>query len=432
MDIRERKRMRREKKKWISNNRKFHHTWLIRIISCLIILIFFVNMLTKDKDFSDNENRPLAKKPKFTVTALSSGSYAKDYETYYSDQFVGRDAWMSAKYNLDYMMGKREFSGIYIGKKGYLLSKPEEPDEEALKNTVSAMNGFAEKYPDVKMYALIVPDAASIMPEMLPNKAPVRDQVKDIADLEGKLIKNFRIIDAADALNNAYQNANKATKEKGLYYKTDHHWTSLGALTVFQEAASVLGVNMGEITYTPHTVSETFKGTLASRSGNHKSEDSIVVYEPTGTDVIYNCYYPDSQKKTRSIFDNSKLDEKDQYTVFFGGNHPVVEIETTSESGKNLLIFKDSYANSFVQFLTPYYEHIILIDPRYYYDDVSNAMKNYGVTDVLYLYSADTLLVDTSLSDTLNAAINSNVTGSGNGAGNATPSDASPSDAETE
>ncbi len=425
---RERKSRRSSQKKIIAANRKAHNTLLTSIVLLLIVVFFVANIISKDKTFSDNENRPLAARPKIGVESVKSGTFARDFDSYYADQFVGRDAWMKAKYNLDYLMGKREFSNIYIGKKGYLLQAPATPNEEAVKNTISAMNAFAGKYPDAKMYALIVPDAASIMPEMLPAKAPVRNQVKDIADIEGKLLGSFRVIDAADSLNSAYKNANDATNEKGLYYRTDHHWTSLGALAVFQDATSTLGLSMEGITYTPHTVSESFRGTLASRSGNLSHEDTIVVYEPTGTDIIYNVYYPDSQLRSRSMFMVDQLKEKDQYTVFFGGNHPVVEIETTSQSGRNLLIFKDSYANSFIQFLTPFYEHIILVDPRYYYDDVSSVMKTYGITDVMYLYSADTFVVDTSLADTLNAAVNGGVEGSEGGTVS-TPTDASPGDA---
>ena len=39
-----------------------------------------------------------------------------------------------------------------------------------------------------------------------------------------------------------------------------------------------------------------------------------------------------------------------------------------------------------------------MIDPRYYYDNIDSVLNSYGITDVLYLYSADTFLKDTSLS----------------------------------
>ena len=103
------------------------------------------------------------------------------------------------------------------------------------------------------------------------------------------------------------------------------------------------------------------------------------------------------------MYDTAALSSRDQYTLFLGGNYPLVEITTTNDTGRNLMIFKDSYANSFVPFLTPYFDKIILIDPRYYYDDVDRAIDRFGITDVLYLYSGDTILTDPSLGDTLAA-----------------------------
>ena len=75
------------------------------------------------------------------------------------------------------------------------------------------------------------------------------------------------------------------------------------------------------------------------------------------------------------------------------------------DNGKSLLIFKDSYANSFVQFLLPYYERIVLVDPRYYYEDVGSLSKSEAITDVLFLYSMNTFATDSSLADVLEQAV---------------------------
>ena len=104
------------------------------------------------------------------------------------------------------------------------------------------------------------------------------------------------------------------------------------------------------------------------------------------------------------MFNSEKLEEKDKYTVFFGGNHPLVEIHTTAQTGKNLLLFKDSYANSIVQFIYPYYDNIIMVDPRYYYEDISQVIKNNKISDVLFCYSGNILFTDVSLSDCLEGA----------------------------
>ena len=78
-----------------------------------------------------------------------------------------------------------------------------------------------------------------------------------------------------------------------------------------------------------------------------------------------------------------------------------MEIETGVQNGKHLLVFKDSYANCFIQFLYPYFEHITIVDPRYYYDSVGTVMTGESITDVLYLYNLDTFLSDASLADVI-------------------------------
>ena len=382
--------------KRIIRNRRDHHGSLLIFLLILAAAVFIVNTVTKDKSFSANENRSLAQRPKLTKEALTDGSFFSDYTTYYSDQFPLRDLWMSLSFRVNYLLNQREFSGVYVGKNGTLLQDPTTPDMNAVSSTTDAINRFAARYSDKDISALIVPGAATIWSDKLPANAPARNQNTDIAALESALDGSIRRIDAAGAL--------EAHKGEDIYYRTDHHWTSLGAYSVFEACTDPLKLASEGIVYTPHVVSESFQGTLSSKSGDHRNYDTITVYEPQGTDVLYEVNYPDLQKRSTSLFVSEQLEEKDQYTVFFGGNHPLVEIRTTADNGRSLLIFKDSYANSFIQFLTPYYQTIVMVDPRYYYDDVSLAMNTYGVTDIMFLYSADTLLSDTALADVLNAA----------------------------
>ena len=67
------------------------------------------------------------------------------------------------------------------------------------------------------------------------------------------------------------------------------------------------------------------------------------------------------------------------------------------DSDRVLLMFKDSYANCFIPFLTPYFKEIVVVDPRYYYEDVQELIEAEEVTDVLYLYNANTFFTDNSL-----------------------------------
>lgn len=360
-----------------------------------LALVTVINLLTPERTFSENENRLLATRPTLTLSGLLDGSFMDDTEEWQADQFFARDTWISLKLRTDVFLGRKESNGVYLGADNYLIAAPESPNDNAVQKNLAALAAFAQRYNDLNIQMMIVPNAASVMEPWLPANAPVRDQQADLAALRAQIPPSIGFIDVTDTLT--------AHAAEGVFYRTDHHWTSLGALYAFQTAAPALGISEPK-NYAAHVVSTSFEGTLASRSGSHRTTDTIEVYEPLEDDTSFVVTYDDTLEKSGSLFVSRCLEDKDQYTLFFGGNHPRVTIRTTADNGRVLLIFKDSYANCFVQFLTPYYETILLIDPRYYYDDAGSLMADEGVTDVLFLYNLDTYLSDTSLADTLTSA----------------------------
>ena len=388
----------KEKRRRAILKRKSTRALLATGLFFLMILLFvLINLISKDKDYSDSENRSLSQRPAITLSALADGSWFEDYASYYSDQFVGRDSWMSLNLQKNRLLGQKQAGTVYLGEDDYLLREPETPDSEANDALVSAVSAFAAAYPDTAQYMMIVPEAATILTDKLPANAPVRDQLSDLSAITSRLPSSVTVIDTATPLQNH--------ADEYIYYKTDHHWTSLGAKYLFEASASALNIESPASSYETYTVADDFEGTLASKSGCHDALDSVDIYVPQGTGVEYYTYYPSSGERVCSLYQSSCLDDKDKYTVFFGGNHPLIEIHTTADSGRNLLLFKDSYANCFVQFLVPYYDNIYMIDPRYYYDDLGPLMTSSGITDVMYLYCANSFVTDTNLADVLNAAL---------------------------
>ena len=385
----------KKRRRMVRQRRATHNVILAGAFLLILLLFFLINLFVRDRDFSDAENRKLAQKPQLTTASLLDGSYFSDLTSYTADQFFGRDRWMSMKLKAETLMGRKDASGIYLGKDDYLLGAPETPDPEALSRTIGRINSFATTHSDLSMRMLLVPDAAMILSDKLPKNAPVRDQLADMDAASAQLSGSVQFISAADALS--------SHSDEYIYYKTDHHWTSLGAYYTFTAAAGQLGIATPVSNYDTYTVTDSFEGTLSSKSGSHRTKDSIDIYQPK-SDVTYYVTYADSTQRICSLYHSECLNVKDKYTVFFGGNHPKVEISTTANNERVLLLFKDSYANSFVQFLTPYYQKIIMIDPRYYYDSLDSILTSEGVTDVLFLYSADTFLRDTALADVLETA----------------------------
>lgn len=378
------------------DNRKKSKRRIERLIGGIFILCLFgvmlVNLVIPDREMSEEENRMLASKPKLTFSTLANGDFMEQYEEYLSDQFAGRDLWHRLKVALDRFGGSRMENGIYIGKDGQLLQDIQVSDQEHLSENLDAIKNFTETYQDIPVTMILVPDAACVLSDRLPWLASVEDQNQMISMAQQSLGDSVTWVDAASALN-------KHKREK-IYYLTDHHWTSLGAFYTFQEAAPALGIEEDvSDKFLSYTVSDSFNGVLASESGACLgTEEKIDIYVPRegDDDVIVN--YVNESRRTTSLYDSSKLETKDQYGVFLGGNTSLIDIRTVSTSQKRLLVVKDSFANSFIPFLAPYYREIVVVDPRYYSGTIEDIMDAYRITDALFLYSGNSFFTDNSIS----------------------------------
>lgn len=363
------------------------------IFLVFLIVAFAFNLFSKDKKYSESENRMLAQKPVFSMANLTSGKYMKDMEDYVTDQFFIRDKWINLKVLEDLALGKKESNGVYIGKKDYLMEIPTAPNQKALDNNLDAISNFSASHPDINTVMTLIPNAAYIYDHLIPRNAPVRDQEKDIKYVMNAVSTSLNFVDLTKTMS--------SHKEENIYYKTDHHWTTLGARYAFDALSTALGIEKPTQEYKIYPVTHSFQGTLASKSGYDKALDTIEIYVPQGVNTECVVNFTDEGKKTASVYESAALENKDKYEVFFGGNHTRIDISTPMEGKKNLLLFKDSYANCFIPFLVPYYRNIIVIDPRYFYDDIESLISDNEITDVLFLYNVNTFLGDNSLGDVL-------------------------------
>lgn len=366
---------------------------LVGIIFILTLFLFLIiNVIVPDREKSVQENRMLATKPKFRLSSLISGDYDEKFEAYMDDQFVGRDMWRKLKVTVDRIGGSRLENGVYIGTNGQLLEQIEVADENHLAANIKAIKSFSESQSKIPVRMMLVPDAANVLNHSLPALAKPEDQTQMFSMVRKDLGDSVEWIDVSTELN-------KHKTEK-IYYKTDHHWTTLGAFYAFQAAAPSLGIE-GDLSgkYVSYAVSDSFNGMLASKSGvNLGEKEQIDIYVPTEEDTDLIVDYADEGKRSTSLYDSSKLKEKDQYTVFLGGNSSLLDIRTVSTSTKRLLLVKDSFANSFIPFLTPYYREIVVVDPRYYSGTINDLMDSYRISEVLFLYSGNTFFKDNNIS----------------------------------
>ena len=362
--------------------------------ACLIIM--------HKKPFSETENRMLQQFPKVTKDTLLSGRFMTQSEDFVADQFFLRDYWIEIKLKADKIIGRQTSNGVILGKNGYLIEDSVAPASVSFEKNLSAIRTFSETHSDLNIVMTVAPNAVTVCDQLLPDNMPVRSQKDDLAAISSAVSGSLTYVDLTPVLS--------AHKEEDIYYRSDHHWTSLGAKYSFEalkgslgtsELTGDLGTDVPEDFLQVYNVTNDFSGTMASTSGDFSVKDPIDIYVYEIEDFQYVTEYTDEQKKTATIFNSAALSQKNKYEVFLGGNHPQINIKTTNLNNHNLLIFKDSYANAFIQFLLPYYQTITIVDPRYYSDDIEKLISETGITDILFLYNMNTFATDNSLAGVL-------------------------------
>lgn len=355
----------------------------IAVMSCIFVL-------KKDSASSEVENRTLSQKPQATVKNIVDGDFKDEYNSYISDQFPGRNFFVAAKSQLDMLCGKKESNGVFVASDNYYIEKFIKANSSDLKDKIKAINEFNTKNKNINMYCMVAPTSAEVYKDKLPKYADAGDELTYINSIKTGLDKKIKFIDVTESM--------KKNKDQYIYYKTDHHWTTKGAYIAYKDYCSKAGLKARtEKDFNIKTVTDDFYGTLYSKAlcGN-AVPDSIKLYIPKKNDKVV-VTYNDEKKKTASLYKSDALNQKNKYEVFTGGNHSLINIKTLGDSSKKLLVIKDSYANSFIPFLTSHYGNIDVVDLRYYMDDIQSLIKSDGITDILFLYNVSTFNDDNSI-----------------------------------
>lgn len=371
-------------------NDKLHAGMTVALFALVLLVFAVVDMAESDRLFSQTENRILAQRPKWSPESVLDGSYEREYENYATDQFVSRDTWVTLKTRMDILLQKKVIKGVYLAADGYLIEQhlPQEYDGELTDKRLDQLRQLTERYP--QSLVMLAPTADNILTEKLPSHAVSYDQSRLMERVKGQ-IGEEHVIDLFPIL--------REHREEYIYYRTDHHWTTLGAYYAYLEWARKVGYPPRD--YDPQdleTVSDSFLGTLHSRINLPMEPDEIQIFPRTNRRSVKITY--DFDRETSSYYEPSYLEDKNQYGYFLDDNHAFVEIETAYYAdGKELFIIKDSYANSLIPILAPHYEKIYVLDLRYYNGSLFSLMDQYVTDDrvsVLVMYNCIHFLEDFS------------------------------------
>ena len=367
-------------------------TWaVLTVFPAVLLLISVVDMLRPAKLYSSYENRKLQQKPELSVQAVRTGSYMKEYEDYVADQILGRNRYIAIKSATDRALGKKEINGVYLATDGTLIEKhTEEFSTQNIEKTLEGLQKLEQllQGKSRSFQVLLAPTSDNVYSEKLPAYAEVFPEEALWRQFRDACGKNTVFPDVFSPL--------RSHAKEYIYYGTDHHWTTLGSYYAYQTWAAEN--NVTAVSYNTDKVSETFYGTLHSKTNLLGLPFDII--EAYAYEGMREVYYDLSETPEYSLYAEKYLSGKNQYGYFLDDNHMLIEIRNTSykkvstdrerkNKGTSLFIIKDSFANCMVPYLSEHYETIYILDLRYYKGKLTQLLDRYVTkdTDVLILYN---------------------------------------------
>ena len=350
---------------------------IITIVFLIIIIIpFFINIIKKDTQISISERRKLEQFPEFTISKLFDGTFFEKFEKYTMDQFWKREEFRKLKVNTELkILNKKDYNNLYEYN-GYLIEQIYPINEKSILNIANKINQIKEKYltEDNNIYYSIIPDKNYFVDNgnLKIDYEKLEKEMNENLQF-GKCINIFDILKLDD------------------YYKTDSHWKQENLINIAKKIGQEMNIELQQ-QYEEKTITE-FNGVYSGRLAISNEKDKIKVLTNS---ILENCkVYNYEKEEYTSIYNMDKINSVDKYDIYLSGSVPLISIENPqNENGKELIVFRDSYASSLIPLLIEGYSKITLIDTRYISSQILDRYVEFSNQDILFLYS--TLLINNS------------------------------------
>lgn len=393
----------------------------IAVLFALFISVFFlVDVFNSDRAFSEFENTSLAQKPAFSWSSFVDGSFGSKYVKYINEQFLGRDNWISMKAIADMGLGRIESHGVTYGDDHYLMEKLEIVEDQnypanagtnivkqtSLNRSNGMVSSFLQMYDQPITFSL-VPNSYAILEDEVPTGFPGADQqayTQQIYQTLSEADDQLEIVDFSDTLSQH--------KDEYIYYRTDHHWTTLGAYYAYVAYCEQKGLTPVSLEELEENKVEDFYGTFYSKAKRpSQPADTITWYDVDVDEFAFVANLQQDKQlaqlgevvqedglellRVDGMMDRRKFEVRDKYAAFMWGNSGYVKIKSSHnlnhQEGKTsrLLLFKDSYANSMIPYLTYNYDEIIVVDLRYMAKSTKELMQE-EFDDIFVMYNFST------------------------------------------
>lgn len=344
----------------------------------VIFVVLLVNIAKRNTIISLSERRELQQFPKLSIDTLLDGSFFEEFEKYTMDQFVQREAFRALKTKVEMDVLKKQDSNHIYQYNEKLIEQIYPLNEKSIINTTNKMNEIYKRYLDQsnKIYYTIVPDKNYFV-----NENHLKLDYHQLKETMKENLKWANYIEIFDCL------------ELSSYYATDSHWKQ----ECLPKLVNRIIDSMDIAIKTPYEEKKIvdFKGVYAGQFPIPIESDEIKILT---NDVIENCivYNYEANEKTK-IYNMEKVNAPDKYDIYLSGATPLLTIENSkNNSGKELIVFRDSYGSSLIPLLVEGYSKITVIDTRYISPKILNQYVDFYNKDILFVYS--TLLINNSIS----------------------------------
>ena len=254
--------------------------------------------------------------------------------------------------------------------------------EKAVRAHASLLNTVQAMFPKVKLSAMIVPNSFGvILDPKVQEKLASSGMDQAIAYSYSLMDKRVNTVNVFDALS--------AHKKEYIYFRTDHHWTQLGAYYAYQEYCKSMGYSTKPLSDYQKLDFPEFYGTFyffMNRPESLKGHpDQVTAYQGS----MNTMQYTDSKgnlQEGKLINDASQMLPGNKYNCFMLGDHGYVEIHNEgAPRKKSILVLKDSYGNAFVPLLAQDYRDVYVVDYRHYQGNASSLIQEKGIEEILFL-----------------------------------------------
>ena len=401
--------------------------------------IGLLTIISPKQESSEMERRDLAQWPELSLDSLLSGSYTRGVENYFADHFLLREQFVHAASAFQENLGLR-YDDVRVyqdpnspvtvvppsgddnpggsqtspGGDGAPSSSSAGSQEDALapapldetgdgekrgslfiyKNMAlpifgagptqgvryaQILNEYQKALPGVTIYNCVIPSSISLyLPERY--QSVTTDERVNIDNIYGALDPQIKAVSIMDTL--------LAHRDEYIYFRTDHHWTALGAYYAYVEFCKQAGFEPVPLEQMEKRTKEEFLGTLYS-----ESQDSALAKTPD-----YVEYFIPPQSYTAQLYKRGQpftpteislwgeyASGGNSYSVFLHGDHPLIVAKTGLNTGRKILVVKESFGNAFAPFLISHYDEVHVVDQRYFELGLVDYIQQNGITDLLFI-----------------------------------------------